>query len=117
MPSGRVYPSISSFLAYLLVILLCTPFTPTPARSSLPVRPVGLLQEQPDLPHRDVELLVRFRGGLSQQDKEIVAAGYGVRRIDKLRGESGFDKLELAGGPVQAFLRVSVRFPGEQAKA
>jgi len=56
------------------------------------------LQAQTDLPHRDAELLVRFREGLSQRDKETVAATYGAKRIKKLRGESGFDKLELAGG-------------------
>ena len=98
MPSRRVYQSISSVLAYLLIILLCTPFTTTIARASLSVKPVERLQVQTDLPHRDAELLVRFRGGLSQRDKETVAATYGVKKIKKLRGESGFDKLELAGG-------------------
>ncbi len=97
MSSGRVNPSISSLLAYLLVILPYTPFTSTPARASLSVKPVRFLQEQLDLPHRDAELLVRFRGGVSPRDKEIVAASYGVRKIKKLRGESGFDKLELSG--------------------
>ena len=98
MPLRRVSESISLFLAYLLITLLCTPFTSTAARASLSVKPVERLQVQTDLRHRDAELLVRFRGGLSQRDKETVAATYGARKIKKLLGESGFDKLELAGG-------------------
>lgn len=69
MPSGRVYPSISSLLVYFLVIVPCLPFTSTAAKSSLYVMPAGILQEALDLPHRDAKLLVRFRGGLSQRDK------------------------------------------------
>ncbi|HKY45322.1 MAG TPA: hypothetical protein VJM50_19680, partial [Pyrinomonadaceae bacterium] len=97
MPSGRVYPSISSLLAYLLVFLLCMPLTPTAVRSNSSVETVRLSQDQVNAPHREAELLVRFRGGLSEKDKEIVAERFGARNIKKLRGESGFDKLELAG--------------------
>jgi subtilisin family serine protease len=95
MPLGRLYPSISSFLSYLLVILLCTPFTTT-GRSRWSIKLVNR-QDQVNAPHRDAQLLVRFRAGLSQREKETVAARYGVRKIKKLRGDSGFDKLELSG--------------------
>ncbi|HKY41519.1 MAG TPA: S8 family peptidase, partial [Pyrinomonadaceae bacterium] len=97
MPSGPVYPSISSLLAYLLVFLLCMPLMPTTVRSNSSVKTVHISQDQVNAPHRDAELLVRFRGGLSQRDKEIVAERFGVRKIKKLRGSSGFDKLELSG--------------------
>lgn len=96
MPLGRLYPSISSFLSYLLVILLCTPFTTTTGRSRWSIKVVNR-QDQVSAPHRDAELLVRFRAGLSQREKETVAPRYGVRKIKKLRGDSGFDKLELSG--------------------
>jgi RHS repeat-associated protein len=83
------------FLSYVLVILLCAPFA-TSAKS-LAARPaVGLTQEP--APHRDGELIVRFRGGVSQQDKETILATHGARKSQKLRGDSGFEKLELANG-------------------
>ncbi len=47
---------------------------------------------------RSNELLVRFRAGASQQDKDTVIATQGARRKKQLRGESGVEKLELPGG-------------------
>ncbi len=88
---------LSSFLSYLLILTLCVPFT-TVAKSNLFVHPVSLFQEQQNIPAREGELLVRFRGGASRQDKDTILATHGLRKIKQLRGESGLEKLELSGG-------------------
>src|SRR5258705_12683156 len=56
------------------------------------------LQGEAIAPIRNNELLVRFRAGASQQDKDTVIATQGARRKKQLRGESGVEKLELPGG-------------------
>jgi hypothetical protein len=48
--------------------------------------------------YREGEILVRFRDGVSQRDKETILATHGVRRKQQLEGDSGFEKLELAAG-------------------
>jgi hypothetical protein len=63
----------------------------------LSVTPVSLFQEQQNIPDREGELLVRFRGSVSQRDKETVLATVGVRNVKQLRGGSGFEKVELSG--------------------
>lgn len=78
--------AISLSLSYLLVILICTPFA-TATRSIPVTKSAGLLQVQEEAPHREGELLVRFRGGISQRDKETILATHGVKKIKQLRGE------------------------------
>ena len=89
--------TISLFLSYLLVILLCAPFTPT-VRATSARTSVVPTQAQAAAPHRDGEVLVRFRSGVSQHEKDSVIATHGVRRIKKLRGNSNLDKWELPSG-------------------
>ncbi len=89
--------TVASFLSYLLVMLLCAPFAPAVSSSSAKSVSAST-QEQPAAPHRSGEVLVRFRGGVSQQDKDMVLATQGARRKKQLRGESGVEKLELPGG-------------------
>ncbi|HEV7745767.1 MAG TPA: S8 family serine peptidase [Pyrinomonadaceae bacterium] len=48
--------------------------------------------------HRSGELLVRFRSGLAQQNKDTVMAAHGARRKRLLRGESTVEQLEVLGG-------------------
>ncbi|HVI70542.1 MAG TPA: S8 family serine peptidase, partial [Pyrinomonadaceae bacterium] len=60
------------------------------------VAPVSLFQERNN-PEREGELLVRFRGGVSQRDKDIILATLGVNKVKELRGGSGFEKVELSG--------------------
>jgi thermitase len=91
---GRSSVTTSLFLSYLLITLLCTPFVS--ARSKSLGKPVGPMQEQSVAPHRDGEILARFREGTSQKDKETIMAVHGVRRSKQLKGGSGFEKLELA---------------------
>jgi RHS repeat-associated protein len=55
-------------------------------------------QERPIAAHRNGELLVRFRAGVSQQVKDMIVATQSARRKKELRGESGFEKLELPAG-------------------
>jgi subtilisin family serine protease len=54
--------------------------------------------QQHSLRSRGGELLVRFREGVSEQQKVSAAASQGAHRKKRLRGESGFEKLELSGG-------------------
>src|SRR6266481_3815154 len=66
--------------------------------------------------HRNDEVLVRFRNGVSQSDKDVVAATHSARRKKQLRGESAIEKLELTGNnrgsnvALQLSLNPSVEF-------
>ena len=78
----------------------------------------GLLQVQnlrtPS--YRNGELLVRYRAGTSQNEKEIVATTHRAHRKKQLRGESAVEKLELTGNDdaaavaLQLSLNPSVEF-------
>ncbi|HVS20987.1 MAG TPA: S8 family peptidase, partial [Pyrinomonadaceae bacterium] len=46
---------------------------------------------------RKGELLIRFRAGVSQLEKDAVIASHGAQRKRLLRGESAIEKLELPG--------------------
>ena len=89
--------TVSLFLSYFLVILLCTPFAAA-GHSSSPNKSRNLTQEQPPARYRDGEVLIRFRTGVSEKDKETVVATHGARRQKQLKGDSGLEKLELAAG-------------------
>lgn len=47
---------------------------------------------------RSGELLIRFRSGAAQQNRDNVLASHGTRRKRQLRGESGVEKLEVLSG-------------------
>jgi len=53
---------------------------------------------QEPAPHREGELLVRFRSGVSQRDKDTIIAAQNARRKKQLQGDSGVEKLELRAG-------------------
>lgn len=99
MPSIRSRSSVpvSLFLSYLLIILLCTPFTIAARSTSIrtSTRPV---QEQPAAPFRPGEVLVRFRNGVSRKDRETIMATHGLRAKKQLRGDSGFETVEFNNG-------------------
>ncbi|HEU4796796.1 MAG TPA: S8 family peptidase, partial [Pyrinomonadaceae bacterium] len=57
-----------------------------------------LTQAQAAAPHREGEVLVRFRSGISQPEKDLVSATHGVRKTRKLHGNSGIEKWELPAG-------------------
>jgi RHS repeat-associated protein len=99
VPSNSCHTTvtISLFLSYLLIILLCTPFTTAAKPTALRKRSRSAQAQQP-APHRDGEILVRFRSGVSQRDQETIMATHGVQRRTQLRGDSGFQKVELTRG-------------------
>src|SRR5207244_3120275 len=53
-------------------------------------------QATPAPGHRKGEVLVRFRTGVSENDKDVVAATHKALR-KQLRGESAIEKLKLSG--------------------
>lgn len=97
MSSATFRRPLAGLLAYLFVISLFFPF----ARSAARVRsakPTLSTQERSSAPHRAGELLVRFRAGVSQRDKDTIRATHGARKKKDLQGESGLEKLELSPG-------------------
>src|SRR5688572_13617642 len=95
MPS-TLRVSLSVFLSYLLVALTCVPVS-TRARTRLKPKTRTAIQ-QSLARHRESELLVRFRGGISERDKETVIATHGALKKKDLQGVSGVEKLEILGG-------------------
>src|SRR5215207_1826782 len=98
MPCIRSHSTltVSLLLSYLLVMLLCTPFA-TAAGSSFPKKSNSATQDS-TARYRDGEILVRFREGVSQRDKETIVATHGMRRRNALQGESGLERVELLSG-------------------
>lgn len=89
--------TVSLFLSYLLVVLLCTPFAVS-GRSTSSIKRTSPIQLQTPARYREGEILVRFRDGVSQRDKETIFATHGARRKKQLTGESGFEEIKLAAG-------------------
>ena len=93
---------ISFLICSSLVFILCVPWTPrASARPESPKgngSPLTLAPNQGSSRHRSGELLVRFRAGTSEPDKETTIAAHGARRQRQLSGESGVEKLELPTG-------------------
>src|ERR1041385_7046274 len=76
---------------------MCAPFViATRLRSVRKV--VNRIQEQAAAPRREGEILVRFRAGISQHDKDTIVATHGARKKKQLEGDSGVEKLEVLGG-------------------
>jgi RHS repeat-associated protein len=99
-------------LTYLLAASSFSPFI-VPATTAKPIRST---QVRANAAHRAGELLVRFRAGVSERDKELVLAGQGARKKKHLRGESGIEQVELPVGQdahavaVQTLLSGQVEF-------
>src|ERR1051325_8609900 len=77
-------------LSYLFVASSLVPFA-SPRRVTKPARAVQ------NAAHREGELLVRFRPGVSSHDKDTMIATHGARRKKQLDGDSGVEKLEVRG--------------------
>jgi serine protease len=84
-------------LSYLFVTSSLVPFA-TAARSARLTKPAKLAQAALNAPYREDELLVRFRPGVSQHDKDTIIAAQGARKKKQVEGESGIEKLELPAG-------------------
>jgi len=96
MPSSRHTATVVFLLTYVLVLSLFTPFAITGESAS--AEKAQHLSGQEPAPHREGELLVRFRAGVSQRDKETIIATQSARRKKQLLGDSGVEKLELRAG-------------------
>ncbi len=91
---SRTTVAVSFFLSYQLIVLLCMPF-PVSRASSLPSKRA---QANVLVRHREEEILVRFREGVSEKEKETIITTHGGRKKKQLKGDSGFEKLELTPG-------------------
>ena len=89
---------LAALLSWLFVVSAVSPFAvmATPART---IRSVRSTPPQTVAPYRDGELLVRFRGGISNRDKETIIATHGARKKADLTGESEIEKLEVSRDP------------------
>ena len=96
MRSSRSRVVVAALLTYLLVILACVPFT----SSAHVYTSKSSRMQQPSPQHRDGELLVRFRAGVSKHDQEAIIARHGAQKKNELRGESGIGKLTVTGRDV-----------------
>lgn len=94
---SRSNATVSLFLSYLLIILLCSPFAVS-GNAALRRNLARSTQDQVQTPSRDGELLVRFRDGVSKHDKDTIIAAQGARRKKQLNGDSGVEKLEVGPG-------------------
>src|ERR1041384_1164978 len=97
MSSPHPRTLISLCLSYLLVHLLCTPFMAAVRFSIVAIRH-NSTQSQSLAGYVEGEILVRFRSGVSEKEKETIIAAHGGRKKKQLKGDSGFEKLELAAG-------------------
>ncbi|HKR12490.1 MAG TPA: S8 family serine peptidase [Pyrinomonadaceae bacterium] len=88
--------TVSSLLVYLMIVLMWTPFVS--AKTTVAAKTATAKQVQSAAPHRGNELLVKFRGGVSRRDKDTIMATQSARRKKLLKGDSGFEKLELPSG-------------------
>lgn len=93
--SRRIFTAL--LLTYVFVVSSFSPFA-TPVRPVRTVKSNRSTQEQANAAQRKDELLVRFRMGVSNRDKETIRATHGARKKKDLQGESGLEKLELTPG-------------------
>jgi RHS repeat-associated protein len=93
----RTPAGVSLFLSYNFILLLCAPFSVS-AVSSFSGKGGLSTQETVQVRYREGEVLVRFREGVSEKDKETIIATHGGRKKLQLKGDSGFERLELAAG-------------------
>jgi RHS repeat-associated protein len=109
-PAPRPVASfLSLLLSYLLAVSLFAPFTlkravATPKAknknsSEKHAAPAAVaLSDKLKGGRRDNELIVRFREGSSEQERDALVSGKGVKRAKRLRGQSRLEKLETQAG-------------------
>ena len=96
----------SLLLSYLMMISLCAPFAlkrasaapADPANKETASSPAAAKAGKKKGPRRDNQLLVRFREGVTEQQKNALVGERGGRRARKLKGRSRVEKLELQRG-------------------
>jgi RHS repeat-associated protein len=94
----------SVLLSYLLVASLAAPLVQPTDAASPAAAPATRPAQAVQAASREGELIVRFSDGVTEADKDSVAAGKGARRGRKLRGQSRLETLTLARGqdPLEA---------------
>lgn len=103
-PTSRLLSTaLCCFLSYLLILSLCAPLAvhraaAAPKAVKKAVAPALVSAPRQRGARRERELLVRFREGVSEQDKNALVVAKGARRKNKLRGRSRIEKLELSAG-------------------
>src|SRR5689334_4479513 len=104
---SRLTESLAVCLIYSIVLLLLVPASYAHA---VVRKPSKLSSQSGQLsPHRSNEVLVRFRAGTSQADKDVAAASSGAHLKKKLKGESAIETFELnsASDPLTAALQLN----------
>lgn len=96
--TANSHVSVVVYLTFCFIFLISSlaPFGSTKSKTHRSKRNSALPQSTTRAPRRTNELLVRFRGLQSQQQKDLVAAAHGLRRKRTLGGQSGFEKLQFA---------------------
>jgi YD repeat-containing protein len=102
--TSRLQDVCCCFLSYVLVISLCAPLavrrtlaaSPTTERKASSTTPSKATIQSGQ--RRAGELLIRFREGISEQDKNATVNAHAIRRKKMLRGQSRLEKLELQPG-------------------
>jgi hypothetical protein len=103
--SSSLLNALCLLLTYTLVASLCAPFALRRVEAS-PVAPAPGGKASPSATKvekkkggwHDGELIIRFREGVSEQDKKALVEGKGARRANRLRGRSRLEKLEMQKG-------------------
>ena len=99
----RCSPGMNSHFRVVLCLSFCwllflSSVTPAPRSTTTRRSNRAPAAPQTPAPRRANEVLVRFRGVQSSQQKNDLAAAHGLRRVRTLRGESGVEKLQLPAG-------------------
>lgn len=92
---------LSLLLVYTLTISLFSPFAIRRVEAAPIIKPQlqpAAAKEEKKGGRRDGELLVRFRQGVSEQDKTRLVEGKGMKRAKRLRGRSRLEKVTLKVG-------------------
>src|SRR5437870_6305406 len=107
---SRVKSLISAFVLYHITLLSLVPLMPVRAASSSERHSIRSAQTVQTAAHVANEVLVRFRSGISQADKDIVYTSQGAHLKKKLQGESAIERLELpaSGDAVNASLQLNM---------
>jgi subtilisin family serine protease len=99
--SGSLVNLFSLLLIYTLVLSLFSPFVIRRVEAAPAAKPKpqpAATKEEKKGGRRDGEILVRFRQGVSEQDKTRLVEGKGMKRGLRLRGRSRLEKLALKAG-------------------
>jgi len=100
--SRRMFTAL--LLTYVFVVSLFSPLA-GPARPFRRVKSSSSAPAQATVAHREGELLVRFRAGVSSREKETIIATQGARKKKDLRGQSGIENSNCRVGAMPVLRR------------